>query len=60
MIPGNISSGISATTMVVSLPVFAKVFVPRGAPHGFVCIGPECGRLIIVSSPGGLCDAFIR
>jgi mannose-6-phosphate isomerase-like protein (cupin superfamily) len=37
-----------------------SLFVPRGTPHGFVCIGPECGRLIIVSSPGGLFEAFIR
>ena len=35
------------------------VFVPRGTPHGFVCTGPEVGRQIIISSPGGIFDAMI-
>jgi mannose-6-phosphate isomerase-like protein (cupin superfamily) len=35
------------------------VFVPRGTPHGFKSIGPETGRQMIVSSPGGIFDAFI-
>ena len=35
------------------------VFVPRGTPHGFVSTGPEVGRQIIISSPGGLFDAMI-
>ena len=35
------------------------VFVPRGTPHGFVCLGPEVGRQIIISSPGGIFDALI-
>lgn len=35
------------------------VFVPRGTPHGFVSTGPEVGRQIIISSPGGIFDAFI-
>jgi mannose-6-phosphate isomerase-like protein (cupin superfamily) len=35
------------------------VFVPRGTPHGFVSTGPETGRQIIISSPGGLFDAMI-
>ncbi len=35
------------------------VFVPRGAPHGFVSTGPEIGRQIIISSPGGIFDAMI-
>jgi mannose-6-phosphate isomerase-like protein (cupin superfamily) len=35
------------------------VFVPRGIPHGFVSRGPEVGRQIIISSPGGVFDAMI-
>lgn len=35
------------------------VFVPRGTPHGFMCVGPEVGRQLIISSPGGIFDAFI-
>ena len=35
------------------------VFVPRGTPHGFVSLGPEVGRQIIISSPGGIFDAMI-
>jgi mannose-6-phosphate isomerase-like protein (cupin superfamily) len=35
------------------------VFVPRGTPHGFVSTGPEVGRQIIISSPGGIFDSMI-
>jgi len=35
------------------------IFVPRGTPHGFVSTGPEVGRQIIISSPGGVFDAMI-
>ena len=35
------------------------VFVPRGTPHGFVSTGPEAGRQIIISSPGGIFGAMI-
>lgn len=35
------------------------VFVPRGTPHGFMSMGPEIGRQLIISSPGGIFDAFI-
>src|ERR1700681_454439 len=35
------------------------VFVPRGTPHAFKCVGPETGRQLIISSPGGIFDAFI-
>jgi len=35
------------------------VFVPRGTPHGFFSTGPEVGRQIIISSPGGIFDAMI-
>ncbi len=35
------------------------VFVPRGTPHSFMCTGPETGRQLIISSPGGIFDAFV-
>jgi mannose-6-phosphate isomerase-like protein (cupin superfamily) len=35
------------------------VFVPRGMPHGFKSLGPETGRQLCITSPGGLFDAFI-
>jgi mannose-6-phosphate isomerase-like protein (cupin superfamily) len=35
------------------------VFVPKGTPHSFKSIGPGTGRQLIVSSPGGIFDAFI-
>jgi len=35
------------------------VFVPRGSPHGFLSTGPEIGRQLIISSPGGIFDAMI-
>ena len=35
------------------------VFVPRGTKHAFTCIGSEPGRQLIISSPGGIFEAFI-
>lgn len=35
------------------------VFVPRGTPHSFMSVGPETGRQLIISSPGGIFDAFV-
>ena len=35
------------------------VFVPRGTAHSFICIGPETGRQLIISSPGGIFDAML-
>jgi hypothetical protein len=35
------------------------MFVPRGMPHSVKSIGPETGRELIISSPGGIFDAFI-
>jgi mannose-6-phosphate isomerase-like protein (cupin superfamily) len=35
------------------------VFVPRGTPHSFLSVGPQVGRQFIISSPGGIFDAFI-
>lgn len=36
-----------------------SLFVPRGTPHSFTCIGPENGRQLIISSPGGIFETFI-
>ncbi len=35
-------------------------FAPRGTPHSIKCLGPETGRELMVSSPGGVFDAFIE
>ena len=35
------------------------MFVPRGTPHSVKSVGPEIGRELIISSPGGIFDAFI-
>lgn len=35
------------------------VFAPRGTPHAIKCLGPETGRELMISSPGGVFDAFI-
>ncbi len=35
------------------------MFVPRGTPHSIKNVGAEPGREWIVSSPGGIFDAFI-
>jgi hypothetical protein len=35
------------------------MFAPRGTPHSVKCVGPETGRELIISSPGGIFDAFI-
>jgi len=36
------------------------MFAPRGTPHSIKSIGPETGRELIISSPGGIFDAFIE
>ena len=36
------------------------LFAPRGTPHSVKSIGPETGRELIISSPGGIFDAFIE
>jgi quercetin dioxygenase-like cupin family protein len=33
--------------------------VPRGASHGFTCTSPESGRLLTISTPARLFEAFI-
>jgi mannose-6-phosphate isomerase-like protein (cupin superfamily) len=35
------------------------MFAPRGTPHSIKSIGPDAGRELIISSPGGIFDAFI-
>jgi mannose-6-phosphate isomerase-like protein (cupin superfamily) len=35
------------------------MLAPRGTPHSVKSIGPETGRELIISSPGGIFDAFI-
>ncbi len=35
------------------------MFVPKGVPHSLKSLGPETGRELIISSPGGIFDAFI-
>jgi mannose-6-phosphate isomerase-like protein (cupin superfamily) len=34
-------------------------FAPRGTAHSIKCLGPETGRELMISSPGGVFDAFI-
>jgi mannose-6-phosphate isomerase-like protein (cupin superfamily) len=36
------------------------MFVPRGTPHSIRCLGPEAGRELIISTPGGIFEAFIH
>jgi quercetin dioxygenase-like cupin family protein len=33
--------------------------VPRGASHGFTCTSPEPGRLLTISTPARLFEAFV-
>jgi mannose-6-phosphate isomerase-like protein (cupin superfamily) len=35
------------------------MFAPRGTPHSIKSLGPDTGRELIISSPGGIFDAFI-
>ena len=35
------------------------IFAPRGTPHSIKCLGPDTGRELMISSPGGIFDAFI-
>jgi mannose-6-phosphate isomerase-like protein (cupin superfamily) len=36
------------------------MFVPKGTAHSVKSIGPESGRELIISSPGGIFDVFIE
>jgi quercetin dioxygenase-like cupin family protein len=33
--------------------------IPRGAPHGFACTSEEAGRLLTISSPAHVFEAFV-
>ena len=33
--------------------------IPRGAPHGFMCTSPQPGRLLTISTPAGVFEAFV-
>ncbi len=33
--------------------------IPRGAAHGFACTSPEPGRLLTISSPARVFEAFV-
>lgn len=33
--------------------------IPRGAPHGFTCTSPEAGRMLTISTPAGVFEAFV-
>jgi len=35
------------------------LFAPRGVPHSVKSVGPQTGRELIISSPGGIFDAFV-
>jgi mannose-6-phosphate isomerase-like protein (cupin superfamily) len=35
------------------------MFAPRGTPHSIKCMGPETGRELMISSPGGIFESFI-
>ena len=33
--------------------------IPRGTPHGFTCTSPEAGRILTISTPAGVFEAFV-
>jgi quercetin dioxygenase-like cupin family protein len=35
------------------------LIIPRGAPHGFMCTSPAPGRLLTISTPAGVFEAFV-
>jgi quercetin dioxygenase-like cupin family protein len=35
------------------------LIIPRGATHGFTCTSPEPGRLLVISTPASLFEAFV-
>jgi quercetin dioxygenase-like cupin family protein len=34
------------------------IVIPRGAPHGYTCTSPEPGRLLTISDPARVFEAF--
>jgi mannose-6-phosphate isomerase-like protein (cupin superfamily) len=37
-----------------------SIAIARGAPHALTSVGPETGRLLDITSPAGVFEAFIR
>jgi quercetin dioxygenase-like cupin family protein len=33
--------------------------IPRGAPHGFACTSPQPGRMLTISTPARVFEAFV-
>jgi quercetin dioxygenase-like cupin family protein len=44
---------------LLSLGPGEMIVIPRGAPHGFACTSPEPGRLLTISSPARVFEAFV-
>ena len=42
-----------------SLEQGEMLVIPRGAPHGFRCTSPEPGRMLTISTPAGVFEAFV-
>src|SRR6266700_3961616 len=49
----------NSATRLCGYPPVTFFFAPRGTPHSIKCLGPETGRELMISSPGGVFDAFI-
>jgi mannose-6-phosphate isomerase-like protein (cupin superfamily) len=45
---------------ILTLGPGEMMFAPRGTPHSIKSAGPDTGLELIVSSPGGIFDAFIE
>jgi mannose-6-phosphate isomerase-like protein (cupin superfamily) len=54
---GHYECRLAAATLM--LGPGEMMFAPRGTPHSIKSVGPEVGRELIISSPGGIFDAFI-
>jgi quercetin dioxygenase-like cupin family protein len=42
-----------------SLAAGEMLVIPRGAPHGFTCTSPQTGRLLTISTPARVFEAFV-
>jgi quercetin dioxygenase-like cupin family protein len=42
-----------------SLGAGEMLVIPRGAPHGFACTSPQPGRLLTISAPARVFEAFV-
>lgn len=45
---------------IVHCPEGGLAFGPLGTPHTFQNVGPETGRLLVISAPSGLEDLFLE